>query len=128
MGNTIDRITNALTFTPQPAVYATTNWIRGQRVAALALMVLGLTASALAPISTGATAGLVTPLFIGGSVLFGASLIQQSIGDAPNCHYAKVSRAAAGALIMLIPVFGWIPGAILWHHSHMENQRSAIYA
>ena len=105
----------------QPAFFATTSWIRAQRVASLALVTLALMASTLAPIATGATAGIATPLILSASVLFGASLIQQAMGDAPGCERGKITRAVAGAFIMLFPIFGWVPGGILWYDSYQLN-------
>ncbi len=107
----------------QPAFFATTSWIRAQRVASLALVALGLIASTLAPIAAGIVTGAVTPLILSASVLFGASLIQQSMGDAPGCERGKITRAVAGAFIMLFPIFGWIPGALLWHESYLLNKQ-----
>lgn len=89
--------------------YATENWIRAQRVTGLVLMALSAFASTI-PTALPA----VGPLFVGGSILIGASLIQQVIGKSPGCETSRTSRAIAGACIMLIPFFGWIPGLLFW--------------
>jgi hypothetical protein len=107
----------------KPALYATDTWIKSQRIIGLALMTLGLLASTFSPLSAGASAAAAVPLFVTGSVLIGASLAQQSMGNAPNCEHSKTRRAVAGAFIMLLPVLGWLPGAVLWHEANEANKK-----
>jgi len=97
-------------------------FIRAQRVTALALMTIGLFASALAPVTSGATAAMVTPFLCVGSALFGISLIQQVVGNAPGCEHGKVKRVAAGVFMLLFGPVGMIPGSILWYLSHLDNK------
>jgi hypothetical protein len=100
-------------------------FIRAQRITALALMTFGLFASTLAPVTSGATAAIVTPLLCAGSALFGISLIQQVVGNAPGCEHGKIKRVVAGSLMLLFGPIGMIPGGILWYLSHLDNKYAA---
>lgn len=112
----------------QTSFFATDGFIKAQRLIAVMLIVASVASSAIVAASAGAGAGVAGPLLVLGSCLLGASLIQQALGNAPNCTEAKTRRAVAGALIMLFPVIGWIPGAILWYQSAEANRRAASAA
>lgn len=107
----------------KPLFFARRDFIAIQRIIGLSLIAMGLLTLAFAPLTKGVA---VVPAFLlmgTGSLIIGASLIQQVIGHAPECAHGRVKRAVAGAFIMLGGPIGWVVGGILWHLSNRDNRR-----
>jgi len=113
-----ERVSKALT--DKPAGYAKENFIKIQRITGLALIAMSLAGAAFNP-PVGGVMGL--PLFAAGSILIGASLIQQVIGEAKGCGEGRGKRILAGVCIMFATPITWIAGAILWDLSNEDNKR-----
>ena len=99
--------------------YAKKDFIKTQRIIGVALIAIGL-------LSTFFTAGIsgvfgISCVALGGA-LIGATLIQQVIGDAPDCTKGKVKRVIGGILIMAGGPLGWAIGGLLWHLSNRDNR------
>jgi hypothetical protein len=120
MSSIVSSFTNL--FTDKTPFYAKDEFIKSQRIVGVALIVLGALASIFAPLTGGATAGAAIPLIVVGSIIIGASLIQQVVGETPGCEHGRVKRAVAGLFIMFTGPFGWIVGGILWHLSNEDNR------
>lgn len=114
-------IVSALRYGP-PEVYAKDNFIKNQRIIGVALIALGILASLFAPATGGASAIAAVPLVATGSVLIGASLIQQVVGEADGCRHGRIKRVFAGLFIMTTGPLGWLIGGILWKMSNNDNK------
>lgn len=106
------------------AWYAKPKVIKTQRIVGVACIALAFVAFSFSPLG-GISAAPGVGLVAAGSVLIGATLVQQVIGESKDAAHGKVKRCVAGVFIMFGGPIGWVAGGILWYLAYKDNKRKA---